>query len=113
MIPKIYKLKLRKEVDFFHNCERYYSRYFQIFYRHSNNNQNTKAVVVVPKKTVKLRVNRTKIKRQIYGLSLPLLRKSRGLDMVFVINKKIITAKKQELINDLTDVFFKLNYSKK
>jgi len=44
---------------------------------------------------------------------LPLLRKSRGLDIVFVINKKIITAKKQELIDDLNDVFSKLNYSKK
>ena len=112
MIPKIYKLELRKKTDFFSNCDRYYSKYFQIFYRRSNDDESTKIVVVIPKKIVKLRVDRVKIKRQVYNLYRPFLRKSKGLEVVFVVNKKIINVGQQELIDDLSEIYSQLDFSK-
>lgn len=113
MIPKIHKLELRKKTDFFINCNRYYSKYFQIFYRRNHDDENTRIVVVIPKKTVKLRVSRVKIKRQVYNLYLPFLRKSKGLEIVFVANKKIINVEQQELIDDLSKIYSQLNFPKK
>lgn len=107
MIPKIHQLKLRKIGDFFQSSERYYSKFFLTFYRHGES-ENTKVVVVAPKKTIKLRVGRTKIKRQIYNLSLPLVRKTPGLELVLVANKKIISAEKRDILSDLEEIFFNL-----
>ena len=107
MIPKINKLKLRKIIDFFQNCERYHSIFFLVFHRRSDS-KNTKIVVVVPKKTIKLRVKRTKIKRQIYNLSLPLVKKTPELELVLVVNKKIITASKEAISTDLEIIFSSL-----
>jgi ribonuclease P protein component len=108
MIPKIYKLKLREAADFFQKSKRYYSRYFLVFYRHKKS-EGAQMVVVVPKKNIKLRVRRSKIKRQIYNLSLPLIKKLRGVDLVLVINKEVVAAKKEDIIRDLGDVFSKLS----
>ncbi len=107
MIPTIYKLKLRKRVNFFQDCERYYSKYFLVFYGQKSEGKS-QIVVVTPKKHIKLRVKRSKIKRQIYSLSLPLLKKFKGLSLVVVVNKKIITAKRQDVAEDLREIFFKL-----
>ena len=64
--------------------------------------------MVVPKKIVKLRVQRTKMKRQIYNLSLPFLMESSGKDLLLVINKKIVTAERLEIMKDLIQLFSKL-----
>jgi ribonuclease P protein component len=109
MIPKIYKLHLRKIVDYFQSSERYYSKYFLVFHRYSGE-ETTKLVVVVPKKIVKLRVNRTKMKRQIYSLSLPLIQESKDLELVLVVNKKIITARRDEIESDLSSIFSRLGH---
>ncbi|MBT3249669.1 MAG: hypothetical protein HN846_03475 [Candidatus Pacebacteria bacterium] len=108
MIPKIYKLRLRKISGYFSSCKRYFSKYFLVFYRRHDGN-NTKVVVVVPKKIIKLRVNRTQMKRQIYSLCLPLLRKSKGLELVFVINKSITTASREEIFENINNIFSKLD----
>ena len=108
MIPTIYKLRLRKKVNFFQDCERYYSKYFLVFYCQKSENESQMAVIA-PKKIIKLRVRRSKIKRQIYSLSLPLLRKFKGLSLALVVNKKIITAKRQDVAEDLREIFSKLD----
>jgi len=107
MIPKIYKLKLREVVGFFQKSKRYYSRYFLVFY-HQKNSDDAQMVVVVPKKNIKLRVRRSKIKRQIYNLSLPLIQKTRGVDLVLVVNKEVIAAKKEDIFKDLEGIFSEL-----
>jgi ribonuclease P protein component len=108
MIPTIYKLKLRKIVNFFEDCERHYSKYFLVFY-HQKKEGESRVVVIVPKKNIKLRVMRSKIKRQVYSLCLPLVREFKGLDLAMVVNKKIITAKKQDIFNDLKEIFSRLS----
>ena len=108
MIPRIYKLKLREIINFFQDSKRYYSKYFLVFYRRQNSSQS-RMVVVVPKKSVKLRVGRSKIKRQVYNLSLPLIKKVPGVDLVLVVNKEITTAKQQAITNDLEGIFTSLN----
>ncbi len=108
MIPVIYKLKLRKIVDFFQDSERYYSKYFLVFHRYKNESES-QMIVVVPKKNIKLRVKRNSLKRLIYNLSLPLLKKTRGLSLVLVVNKKIATAKNKAVLDDIGEIFLRLN----
>jgi len=66
-------------------------------------------VVVVPKKNIKLRVKRSEIKRQIYNFSLPLIKKIQGVEIVLVVNKEIATVKKENIIEDLENIFSKVN----
>lgn len=108
MIPKIHKLKLREAVDFFQKSKRYYSRYFLVFYRHKKN-EESRIVVVVPKKNIKLRVKRSEIKRRIYSFSLPLIKKTQGVELVLVVNKEVATVKKENIIEDLENIFSKVN----
>ena len=98
MIPKIYKLKLREVVGFFQKSKRYYSRYFLVFY-HQKNSDDAQMEVVVPKKNIKC---------QIYNLSLPLIQKTRGVDLVLVVNKEVIAAKKEDIFKDLEGIFSEL-----
>ncbi len=110
MIPKKYKLQLRKIPGFFANCDRYFSRYFLVFYQ-KNNGQDTQVTIIVPKKIIKLRVNRTKMKRQLYKLSLPFVQNSKGVSLVLVINKTTLTASNQDLLSDFEQIFSKISGS--
>lgn len=116
MIPQKYKLSLRKIKDFFSITKRYYSHYFVFFVRkntaysaQTSSIQPVQIAVVIPKKNVKLRVDRSLIKRRVYAALLPFLKTNQifgsdpglCLEIVIVGNKKIMTASWSDIKNDL------------
>ena len=116
MIPHKYKLPLRNIKGFFSTARRFYSHYFVFFVRkntaysaQASSIQPVQIAVVIPKKNVKLRVDRSLIKRRVYAALLPFLKTVQifgsdpglCLEIVIVGNKKIMTASWSDIKNDL------------
>ncbi len=67
MINKKYKLNLKEYPNFFHQFIKIQSNYFLFFYRKSS--QKYPLInIIVPKKNIKKKVERSLIKRRIYAI---------------------------------------------
>lgn len=86
MLPKHFKLKLREQPDFFTKAERFFSKFFTVFYQ--KNQQQLKVAVVVPKKVAKLATSRNKLKRQISAALLPALKENLSFPYSLVVVAK-------------------------
>lgn len=105
MIPKIFRLNLRTNKDFFINSKRYYADNFIVFYCPTSLEKQSQLTVVVPKKQVKKRVNRSKVKRQVYAAALPLLVKSKGLEVVLVAKRNISRVSFSEIADGISKIW--------
>ncbi|MBU0579444.1 ribonuclease P protein component [Patescibacteria group bacterium] len=105
MIPHEHRLNLRKKQDFFNKSKRYFTDHFIIFYCFIIQDQKSKLVVVVPKKNAKKRVIRSKIKRQIYAVALPLLKENPGLELVMVVKSDCLKITFEELTIQIKSIF--------
>lgn len=119
MIKRIFRLNLRKIPNFFRQSLRLYTPLATIFYHCGEKTLPPQVSVIIPKKTIKLRVNRNKLKRQFYRFALPLLEENketlRGLKIVMVPKKeikKILSLPKNErdrvLEKDIALIFKKI-----
>jgi ribonuclease P protein component len=112
MIPVKYRLNLRKNPDFFNHSQRFYSQLFLIFYQLKGEGSQTidsRVAVVVPKKNIKKRTQRSRIKRRVFGVVLSIIEKHPNLELVIVVNKEIKDFSFQEIVLDLNKAFSSLN----
>ena len=100
MLPKIYRLPLRAESDFFQEAEKLYNKFFIIYFKKTVLKQ-TRAAVVVTKKTEPKAVDRNKIKRKLRAALLPTIKQTKGLDLMVLANKATKSAQHQQLIQEL------------
>lgn len=61
MLPKQYRLQLRKQTDFFRVCRKTHAPFFSLFYTQSD---TFKTVVLVSKKVAVLATKRNQVKRK-------------------------------------------------
>ena len=105
MIPVRYRLNLRQQPNFFIHAKRYYADFFTMFYKQTTNDCLSQLAVVVPKKIIKKRVVRSKIKRRIYHAALPSLENKLGLSLVFVVKKNFLKLKFEEVVIEIEKIF--------
>lgn len=108
MIPKKNKLQLRKIANFFQTTHRFYTQNFLIFQRRVERKES-KMVVIVPKKSFRLRIKRSQVKRQVYSLALPLIKTKSNLEIAIVVNKKFKNSSREEVKKELGNIFSRIN----
>lgn len=108
MIPKKNKLQLRKIANFFQTTRRFYTQNFLFFY-HRVERKESKIVVIIPKKSFRLRIKRSQVKRQVYSLTLPLIKTKSNLEIAIVVNKKFKNSSREEIKKDLRSIFSRIN----
>ncbi len=87
MLPKAYRLPLRHLPEFFSRSQRIFFGGNVIYFAAAEG--NTRAAVVVSKKSVALSTERNALKRQVRALITPLLPLYPGKQFVVVIRKKM------------------------
>lgn len=101
MLPKQYSFKLRQERGFFDKAQKYFSRYFTLFYIPA---ERPHLVVVVPKKAVKLATGRNALKRTLYATAVTtfpdLENTSTGFFGCLVAKSAAVTAPKAQIKKD-------------
>lgn len=103
MLPKHFKLDLRKKRDFFSLCKKKFSKDFSFFYQ-VNENEGLKIAVVIPKKIVKLATKRNWERRRIFSVLEEIIKnsvsakkiKESNLNLVIVLKN---STKDQDLEN--------------
>lgn len=83
MLPKQYRLQLRKQTDFFRVCRKTHTPFFSLFYTQSD---TFKSVVIVSKKVALLATKRNSIKRKYQAAIVKIL----DILMKFNINLAIV-----------------------
>ena len=82
MLPKQYSFQLRKQRSFFQKARRLFSPYFTLF---SIPHSELKAVVVIPKKIVKLASGRNAAKRRVHKAFTEMIMESPSISSGFLL----------------------------
>lgn len=112
MLPRRYRLRLRKESSFFKEADRLHNNLFTCFYRKGllKNQQSARIVVLVSKKVSSSAVARNKLKRQwLVELAKEedLLNQVK-LDIALALKPKIVNVGKDEWRKNLKSTLKKL-----
>lgn len=108
MFPKKRKFNLRENKDFFETALSFSTPYFKVFT--NKNDSLLQASVIVPKKMVKLAVDRNKIKRKVWEALQTAekgTQKEVKLTIVLVAHQKVLKASAQELEKEITTLIQK------
>lgn len=96
MLPKINRLDLRKNKDFFNTCQKKHSSNFSVYFKEVQG--ESKAAVIVPKSAAQLATQRSKSKRIYREALLRAIKKLKSpWEIVIIVHKEGIHEIQEEV----------------